>query len=92
MTNIISNEQATVTIDLCGKLADFSGPTCKVAIPPEGLSIAALKAAIIEQIPALSDDLQSPRTKICVNDQIGHTSTTIIATDRVAFFPPVSGG
>lgn len=92
MTVNISSEQSVLTIDLCGKLSDFSGPTCDVIIPPEGLSIAALKAAIIDRIPALRDDLNSPRTKICVNDTIGHTSTTIRATDRVAFFPPVSGG
>ena len=88
------NRQAekTIIIELCGKLADFAGAECALSIPFEGMSITAVKRAVAMQIPALSDDMASPRTKACVNDAMVADSIIIRAGDRIALFPPVSGG
>ena len=84
--------EKTIIIELCGKLADFAGTECRLSIPSDGVSIAAVKQAVAAQIPALSDDMASPRTKACVNDAMVADSIIIHAGDRIALFPPVSGG
>lgn len=92
MTGIMQKVETVIIVELCGKLADHAGNECRVAISSEGLSVAALKRAVAEKIPALGEALLSPRTKACVNDVIASDSATIMPEDRVALFPPVSGG
>lgn len=81
-----------LTIELCGKLADMSAREIKVSIPPAGVTIVELRRKVASAYPALAQLISSPRVRVCVNDAIVDDDDRTRIGDRVAFFPPVSGG
>lgn len=87
---------ATIRVELCGRLVDLAGREVTLAVPPAGLAVADLLAALAAAHPALAELLISGRVRACVNEAIVPASaaaTTIVRPDDlVALFPPVSGG
>lgn len=81
-----------LTVELYGRLADPLGREVALAIPPDGLTAATLIAALATAHPALAPDLTSRRIRAGVNDVLVAPDTRIRPGDRVALFPPVSGG
>ncbi len=83
---------ATLTIELCGKLADPLGRTLALPIPAEGMTVAALLTALHEAHAPLRDLLAHNRIRACVNEVIVGPDALVSVGDNVALFPPVSGG
>ena len=82
----------SLSVELCGRLADIDGPLIIVAIPEAGCSAGQLRRLIAAQYPALADDVSSPRVRVCVDDLIVDDGAVLAAGQIVALFPPVSGG
>lgn len=83
---------ATLAVELCGRLADGQGPVASVDIPHEGCSAATLLALASGDHPVLSLLVAEGRVKVCVNEAIVAVDARVHPGDRVALFPPVSGG
>ncbi len=80
------------SIELCGRLADLAGRELSVEIDAAGCTVAELKTIVAGHSPALAQAMANRRVRFCVNDQIVGEETTIRKGDRIAIFPPVSGG
>jgi len=83
---------AILRIELCGRLADSCGREVELDIPERGLPVATLMAALGDAYPALGGALGRGRIRACVNETIVPAAMVVRAGDRVALFPPVSGG
>ncbi len=83
---------ATIEVELCGKLAGLHGALATVAIPRDGGTAAALLARVAQHYPDLAHLIASGRVRVCVNETLISTDGSIAPGDRVALFPPVSGG
>lgn len=81
-----------LTIELCGKLAERAGRELAVAMPTAGFTVAALRQHIALTVPALAAEITSARVRACVNEAIVEDDMLLAPCDRIAFFPPVSGG
>jgi len=57
---------------------------------PDGASVGTLRAAIVEICPALADI--AAHLHIALDDSYATDDAVITGTQRVACFPPVSGG
>lgn len=82
----------TVTVELCGRLADAGDPFVSVAIPAAGCTAAELLACVAQDCPALKDDIDLGRVKVCITDAVVSAEARLLPHDRIALFPPVSGG
>jgi molybdopterin synthase sulfur carrier subunit len=67
-----------------GKLAERIGREAEIALPPEGCTIAALRARY--------DGLDRATVRACVNDETVGEDHVVRPGDRVDFLPPLSGG
>lgn len=83
---------ASLDIELCGRLADACGRFVAIPVPAAGLAAGALVPAIARAFPALAEPLGRGRIRACVNDIIVSDAQLVRPGDRVALFPPVSGG
>jgi len=88
----MNSRSATLEIELCGKLADVAGPRLALAIAERGCDAAGLLDRVARDCPALADSISRGRVRVCVNDTIVGNEAPVRAGDRVALFPPVSGG
>lgn len=84
--------QVQLDIELCGRLADPCGPVLGLAISEDGLSVTAMLAGLASTYPALGEALRLIRIKACINETMVNNETMVCPGDRVALFPPVSGG
>lgn len=82
----------TIAVEMCGMLADLCGRHVPLSIPAEGCTASILLARAAEIDPALSQMVAEGRVRVCVNDTLVFGGTTVSPRDRVALFPPVSGG
>ncbi len=57
---------------------------------PDGATVADLRAALVQEYPALSGTLAS--VVFAVNAEYATDQTCLAATDEIACIPPVSGG
>lgn len=85
-------EVASYTLELCGRLADVGGAVLRIDAPAGGLTAGELKAHIASVHPALAREMAGRRIMVCVNDVIVDDSHAVFPHDRVAIFPPLSGG
>ncbi len=83
---------ATLSVELCGRLADAAGPLVTVSIAAAGCSIAALKQVLVAAHPALAEILTAAPIRACVDEAIVADDTHVRPGQLVALFPPVSGG
>ena len=81
----------TITVDLCGRLAEPAGP-CLQFDAGNIHTIADLRQAIAVAHPALAIAMISDRVRACIGDAIVPNSTVVGAGMTIAFFPPLSGG
>jgi sulfur-carrier protein len=82
----------TIEVELCGKLADLGGRSISLSIPSEGCTAAMLLARAAESCPVLSPMIAQGRIRVCANETVVSGSAAVSPGDRVALFPPVSGG
>lgn len=55
-------------------------------------TVAALRTLVAEAYPDAADQLLSPTLKACVDDSIVDDDAVLKGSERVEFFPPLSGG
>lgn len=82
----------SLSVELCGRLADAAGPLVSVSIPAAGCSIAALTPLLAAAHPALAEMLATMPIRACVDEAIVGDDTHVRPGQLVALFPPVSGG
>lgn len=82
----------TITVDLCGRLADPVGPVLCVDDAAAVHCIADLRDWVARTHPALAADMLSARVHACVDNEIVADSHVVGDGMTVAFFPPLSGG
>ncbi|RYM10727.1 MoaD/ThiS family protein [Sphingobium cupriresistens] len=85
-------KQARLDIELCGRLADACGPVLGLAVPENGLPVTAMLDDLASAYPALGEALRRIRIRACINETIVANDAMVRPGDRVALFPPVSGG
>ena len=83
---------ASITVELCGRLADLAGRHLAVPIPAEGCRAAELLGRAGEEAPLIAPLVSEGRVKVCVDETIVDGAAVVHPGDRVALFPPVSGG
>lgn len=83
---------ARLVLELCGRFADPLGPRVELRMEDGGCTAAELVALAASQHPALAPLLGASRVHVCVNEAIVPASAPVHKGDRVALFPPVSGG
>lgn len=81
-----------LSVELCGQLADLQGRMIGLSLPEGGMTVGAMMAEIAATYPSLQVALASDRIRACVNDSIVAATDAVAVGDRVALFPPVSGG
>ena len=81
-----------IDIDLYGRLADAAGRRVRLFATNEPLSIMDLRHQLASAYPELAAYIVSNRVRACVNDRIVGDDYQLSSNDRIAFFPPVSGG
>lgn len=85
-------KQAQLDIELCGRLADACGPVLGLGVPENGLPVTAMLDDLASAYPALGEALRRIRIRACINETIVANDAMVRPGDRVALFPPVSGG
>ncbi len=85
-------DAATIEVELCGKLADLHGSSVALSIPREGCTAGILLARAAAAFPGLSSLIAEGRVRVCVNEAVVSEGAAVAPEDRVALFPPVSGG
>lgn len=79
-----------ITVQLFAAARDRAGSETIEVELAEGATVGALRAAIVETCPALSDI--SSHLHIAMGDSYATDDAMITSDQRVACFPPVSGG
>src|SRR5262249_24948951 len=69
---------------------DLAGTQSLALDLPEGATVAALRAALAERVPALAGFL--PRCAVAVSGEFAGDDRALSAVDDAAGLPPVSGG
>lgn len=80
-----------ITIDLCGRLAEPMGPVVTAACAAP-MAVKAVLAQIAEQSPALAEALARAPILVAIDEQLAALDNVIAPGQRLAVFPPVSGG
>ena len=76
---------------LLGRLRDIAGWRERV-IEPAPPSLAALRAILASEHPALGEALAGKGVQAAVNKLLTRDDVALSAGDEVAFLPPMSGG
>lgn len=84
--------ESEIAVELCGCLADADGRVVIARLAASGTSAGALMTGLAARYPALAAALGRGRVRACVNDVVVGPDARIGPGDRVALFPPVSGG
>lgn len=83
---------ASISLELCGRLAELAGRTLSVDIPAEGCRADELLARVAEQAPLIAALVSEGRIRVCIGEAIVDGAALVRPGDQVALFPPVSGG
>lgn len=78
-------------IKFYGRLGDKLGTEIDVDPPAGTNTVVKLRDVLAEMYPDASGDLQQ-RSRACVADSIVNEGHTLVGTETVEFFPPLSGG
>jgi molybdopterin converting factor subunit 1 len=79
-----------MTVKLFATLKDRAGAPEITVHTPERLTVGDLRDAIAHQHPRLAE--LTWRSIVSVNQEFAFNNDTVLTTDEVALFPPVSGG
>lgn len=82
----------TITVEMCGRLADVVGPVITISDDAPVYCVADLRDWLARHHPAVAADMHSPRVHACVDNAIVPDSQVIGDGMTIAFFPPLSGG
>jgi sulfur-carrier protein len=82
---------AALTVDLCGRLADGIGPTVTIEIAQRA-SIADVRLALIAAFPSLAVAFAAMPVRAAIEEMLVDDAAMVAPGQRVALFPPVSGG
>jgi len=74
-----------------GSLGDRFGREREVAMPPEGVTVAALRD-LIACSPEEAAWLRAPGVRAAAGQQLVQDSDLVRPNQEIAFFSPVSGG
>jgi sulfur-carrier protein len=77
-----------IQIQYYGMLAEITAQSTELWAVEDGLSVAALRANIIEKYP----ELGAKKFKVAVNLQISDDLAIIPAHSEIALLPPFAGG
>jgi molybdopterin converting factor small subunit len=80
-----------IFIDLCGRLADGAGAelTMPLAMPTPVIAVLAM---LTDKYPALGAMLATARIHMAIDEELVPDTALIAPGQRLALFPPVSGG
>ena len=81
----------SIIIDLCGRLADPVGPSMNIYLGAP-TPVSAVLALLTADYPALAAVLADTRVHIAVDEVLASPEALIAPGQRLALFPPVSGG
>lgn len=80
-----------ISVLLFATLKDLVGkPRLTLTLPGETATVADVRGALAAETPGLAAHLESAIAAI--NEEYAFATDTVHAGDRIAFFPPVSGG
>lgn len=79
-----------LTVKLFARAKDLAGADCVDVEVPEKASVADLRGALRETIPALAPLV--PSLLVAVGNDYADDTTELNADSKLACFPPVSGG
>ncbi len=82
----------TLTVDLCGRLAEPLGPQLIIDDCSAIHCVADLREAIASAHPVLAAQIMSQRVRACIDNEIVRDTALVGPGAIVAFFPPLSGG
>ena len=75
-----------------GGAAAAIGREVEVELPPQGCTVAELRALLAHRHPAAGELLVSPAVRACLDDRLVGEEHRLQESDAVEFFPPLSGG
>lgn len=82
----------TISIELCGRLADPCGAVVDLPLPARELGVLELLSSLGTHFPPLKPVLETGRIRACINETVVHDDAMVRSGDMIALFPPVSGG
>ncbi|GAB5487522.1 MAG: hypothetical protein Pars2KO_10920 [Parasphingorhabdus sp.] len=82
----------TISVELCGRLADPCGPVVDLPLPAGEVGVLELLSSLGTHFPPLKPSLDTGRIRACINETVVYDDVMIGLDDVVALFPPVSGG
>jgi sulfur-carrier protein len=80
-----------VVIDLCGRLADAAGPELSLPLTAPS-TVAAVRDALSAAYPALAAAFAAMPVRAALDEVLVDDDAKIAPGQRLALFPPVSGG
>ncbi len=80
-----------IIIDLCGRLADAAGPNL-IMLLSGPTPVAEVLAMLAAEYPALGAALAATTSHIAIDEIMAADTAMIAPGQRLALFPPVSGG
>ena len=66
--------------------------SCNMDVNESQLTIAEVKAKLIEENDSWREPLSNPAIQCALNQTLAHDDDTISENCEIAFFPPVTGG
>jgi sulfur-carrier protein len=81
----------SITVDLCGRLADGVGAEIvwPLAVPE---TVGTIRTALADAYPSLAIAFASMRVRAALDEMLVDDSAIVSPGQRLALFPPVSGG
>ena len=76
---------------MLGRLRDVAGWRERTLDQPPA-TLAALRALLAQEDPALGEALSGPSVQVAVNKVVTRDDLSISLNDEIAFLPPMSGG
>lgn len=80
-----------IMVDLCGRLADAVGASLSLPVDAP-VPVADILSRLAAEHPALGVALAQTRVHIAIDEALAPLDALIAPGQRLALFPPVSGG
>ena len=77
-------------IEFYGQIVESFGGPVEVPVPSGGIQVSGLRSLMARQYVA--DAILNKSVRACVNDEIVPDDQWVMASDRVEFLSPFSGG
>jgi len=77
-------------IEFFGRISDSMGADFKIDLPPNGVSVSALRKALFELTH--TDAILDEALRVSRNDEIIAETDDVYPNDQISFMSPFSGG